>query len=98
MLRCLETGREWAGRRVQGAQEVCFQGRGVFVGDSFQPWLSRVRRGMADGVEDVEQNWGQSRSQAVREDTSACQCVRAVQGGCWLNFQTAFSSCCSISR
>ena len=51
MLRCLETGREWAGRRVQGAQEVCFQGRGVFVGDSFQPWLSRVRRGMADGVE-----------------------------------------------
>ena len=46
MFRCLETGREWAGRRVQGAQEVCLQGRGVFAGDSFQPWLSLSGRGL----------------------------------------------------
>lgn len=24
---------------------------GVFVGDSFQPWVRGVRRGLADGVE-----------------------------------------------
>ena len=51
MFRCLETGREWAGRRVQGAQEVCLPGRGVFAGDSFQPWLSGSRRGLAGSVE-----------------------------------------------
>ena len=51
MLWCSDTGRAWVGRRVQGAQEVYLQGRGVFAGDSFQPWLSRVRRCMADGVE-----------------------------------------------
>ena len=33
--------------RQKGARST----RGVFVGDSFQPWPSRVRRGMADGVE-----------------------------------------------
>ena len=26
MLRCSDIGREWVGRRVQGAQEVCFLG------------------------------------------------------------------------
>lgn len=48
MLRCSD--REWVGRRVQGAQEVCLWGRGVFAGDSFQPWLSPSRRGLAHGV------------------------------------------------
>ena len=46
MLRYSDTGREWAGRRVQGAQQVCLSGRGVFAGESFQPWLSRSRRGL----------------------------------------------------
>ena len=50
MLRCSDTGREWAGRRVQGAKEVCLSGRGVLAGDSFQPWLSPSRRGLAHGV------------------------------------------------
>ena len=54
--------------------------------------------GMAAGVEDMEQNCGHSRSQAIHVDTAACQCVHATQGGCWLNFQTAFNACCSISR
>ena len=47
MLRCSDTGRKWAGRR---AQEVCLSGRGVFLGDSFQLWLSPSRRGLAHGV------------------------------------------------
>ena len=38
MLRCSDTGREWAGRRVQA---------GVFAGDSFQPRFSQSRRGLA---------------------------------------------------
>ena len=46
MLRCSDTGREWAARRVQGAQQVWLSGRGVFAGASFQPWLSLSRRGL----------------------------------------------------
>ena len=38
--------RQGVGRRVQGAQQVCLSGRGVFAGDSIQPWLSRSRRGL----------------------------------------------------
>ena len=50
MLRCSDTGRDWADRREKGAQEVYLSGRGVFAGDSFQPWLIRSRRGLAHGV------------------------------------------------
>lgn len=51
------------------------------------PWTLLVMAdGMADGMEDMAQSWGHSRSQVIHEDTLACRCVRAVQGGCWLNF------------
>ena len=33
--------------RQEGARST----RGVFAGDSFQPWLSRSRRGLASSVE-----------------------------------------------
>lgn len=33
--------------REEGARST----GGVFVGDSFQPWVRGVRRGLADGVE-----------------------------------------------
>ena len=34
-----------------GRQEGARSTRGVFAGDSFQPWLSRSRRGLAGSVE-----------------------------------------------
>ena len=34
-----------------GRQEGARSTRGVFAGDSFQPWLSQSRRGLAGSVE-----------------------------------------------
>ena len=37
-------------REAVGRQEGARSTRGVFAGDSFQPWLSPSRRGLAHGV------------------------------------------------
>ena len=38
-------------RQGVGRQEGARSTRGVFAGDSFQPWLSQSRRGLAGSVE-----------------------------------------------
>ena len=46
MLRCSDTGREWVGRRVQGAQEVCLRGgRGVFAGGQLPALAQPIEEG-----------------------------------------------------
>ena len=81
MLRCSDTGREWAGRRVQGAQEVfvlerCVcQGQLPALAQPIQEGLVHAGKGRVVGELDISRRlWYQCTGTSAKEleDRTSC--------------------------
>ena len=81
MLRCTDTGREWAGRRVQGAQEVfvlerCVcQGQLPALAQPIQEGLVHAGKGRVVGELDISRRlWYQRTGTSAKELEDRMSC------------------------